>query len=67
MPRDGSNTKRNRISVNVEDDINAAMEALAEAEGITPSELGRSMFITELERKDLLPESTIRRLAGVRD
>lgn len=67
MSQKTTNLKRNRISLNVEDSILEGVTALAIAEGLSTSELIRQLIVTELRRVDLLPVSTIERLAGVRD
>ena len=58
--------KRNRIAVNLEDEIHEAFVNLAERENVSSSELARDMIVSELARMGLLPEATIRRLVGVR-
>ena len=59
--------KRNRVAINVEDVIMEALINLAAKEGVTVSELGRDMLVSELSRLGLLPDASLRRLAGVRD
>lgn len=59
--------KRNRISVNVEDSILYALDSLANKEQMTMSELCRQIILSELNRLDLMPDVSIKRLAGIRD
>lgn len=63
--RSDDNVKRNRVCANVEDDIFVAVISLAEKRGTTVSELARSLIVTQLKSMDLLPETTIQRMAGV--
>lgn len=66
MPDNGK-TKSNRVGINLENVVYEAMANLAEQEGLTLSELGRDLIVTQLVRLELLPDASIRRLAGVRD
>lgn len=57
--------RKNRIAINVEDSIYEAFTALADKEGVAVSDLGRSIIVSYLNDRQLLPEETIRRLAGI--
>lgn len=59
-------TRRNRLVAQVEDVIYTAVVSLAEREGQTVSALVRDIIVSELARQELLPESSLQSLAGVR-
>lgn len=59
-------TRRNRLVTQVEDIVYTAVTSLAEREGTTVSALIRDMIVSELARQDLLPETSLAALAGVR-
>lgn len=60
-------TKRNRVAVNLEDSVHEALQQIAHKEDLSASEYMRSLIIKDLVSRDLLPEATLHRLAGIRD
>lgn len=59
--------RTNRITINVEDEVYTAISELADREFQTLSNICRDFIVSELVRLELLPEQSIRRLAGIRE
>jgi hypothetical protein len=60
-------TRRNTIKCNVEDIVLVATQSLADVEGISVSTLVRNILVSYLAKAELLPDKTVKELAGVRD
>lgn len=59
-------TRRNRVATSVEDVVVVALQALAERESQSTSELVRDIIVTYLVSRELLPDKTVAALAGVK-